>query len=104
AIFAVEGGDASAIVSDITRALMTISFWEALLWLRRCTLLAAWRNDVLQAQVGDDVAVVFHAVHVVDGQYVAFPRVASEELHRFRTGGVGHAVVGFVAVGKSIFE
>jgi len=51
------------------------------LWLDR--RLAAWRNDVLQPHVGDQVAVVFHVVHVVDSQYVQFRCVVSEELQPF---------------------
>ena len=54
------------------------------LWLDR--RLAGWRNDVLQSHVGDQVAVVFHVVHVVDSQHVQFRCVVSEELYHLSSG------------------
>src|SRR5262249_51221178 len=73
--------------------------------LRLCRwLFARWWNNVLHPHISDQVAVVFHVVHVVDGQRAEFGKLEIEELHQLSAGNVGHTVVGFVAVCDCIFQ
>jgi hypothetical protein len=43
-------------------------------------------------------------VNEIDTEHAQFRCVASEEVHGLRAGGVGHAIVGLVTVGESLFE
>ena len=71
---------------------------------RHRLLLAGWRNDVLDPHVGNQVAVVFHVVSDVHTEHAEFRRVISEELSHLSPGGVGHVVVGLVAVGEALLQ
>src|SRR5258708_21787826 len=68
------------------------------------SLFARWGNNVLEPHVGDEIAVVFHVVRVVNVQHAEFGHVHAEELHGLCAGRIGHAVIGIVTVGERTFE
>jgi hypothetical protein len=67
-------------------------------------LLTAGRHDVLHAHVGGHVTVVLQVMHVVDRERTEPRGIVAEELYHLHRGGVGHAVVGLVAVGEGGIE
>src|SRR5437870_9765665 len=74
-----------------------------LLLLLRTGFARRW-NDILQPHVGNHVAVVFIVMHVVESQHAQFRHFAAKELHHLSRGGVGHAVVSFIAIGKRFLQ
>src|SRR5258708_33610104 len=68
------------------------------------SLFARWGNNVLEPHVGDEIAVVFHVVRVVNVEHAEFGHVHAEELYGLCAGRIGHAVIGLVTVGERTFE
>src|SRR5216684_3862819 len=76
-----------------------------LLFLLCClSLFGRWGNDVLEPHVGDEIAVVFHVVRVVNVEHAEFGHVHAEHLDGLCAGRIGHTVISLVTVGERTFE